>query len=520
MESNTNKQIKFEIIKPKLRIKSHYQLIVLAGIIIAYYLYKIIKDRSILDLFQRPGSFFYHMFSFFIIRVLILFLAIGIIGALLDKIGLRFLIEKLESFFFDFSLDTVPVEKKASSSIEKLPIDKITENMDSIRKKESEEYINKGVPEIKEVYMPTDEQYEYLQKEADEILESMKNRIEQSAKIPQEHPLRNLVGKENVTIEEIINSSIEYMGYRESKYDLSLIKSAQNYDQLLNRIKPYIDEKVNVKDIKKDIQEPHTYLFKDLMKQMFGQLKSSWKGHIGEERVTEHLELFKDVIINIPNVRFELEDTSIEADNVVVTDKGIFCIETKNYGREGETILITKDGLWKRYDGDHEIPMKNVTEQHNRHLGIMQRFINNELKKMGFEIPYVYFEEIYVIANDEVAINNMSEFKVVRPSSVYNTIRNTITNIKLSRDVQLAICKIIEENRAELKKYPVKSYKENFLFYFDNLISWVENRYTKYDHMDLYLDSIIALGKKICLYETGTRNYYGRVQPVRYITIE
>ena len=72
----------------------------------------------------------------------------------------------------------------------------------------------------------------------------------------------------------------------------------------------------------------------------------------GEEKVNNELEIFRDVVKNLGSVRLEVEGTTVEADHIVLAEKGIFCIETKNIGAlsKGDTIHISKDGLIRRYN--------------------------------------------------------------------------------------------------------------------------------------------------------------------------
>ncbi|KPU27591.1 hypothetical protein TR13x_03380 [Caloranaerobacter sp. TR13] len=202
---------------------------------------------------------------------------------------------------------------------------------------------------------------------------------------------------------------------------------------------------------------------------------ASRSGLAGEKRLNEELFLYRDVIKNLGSIRLEVENTTVESDSIIISENGVFCIEVKNYGDNSNSgkIVISKDGAWKRYNASgKEVPIHNVTAQIYRHIGIQQRFLNEELKKINAEdVPYVHFRPIVVIANDNIEIENNSDIPVLRISNVYHYILNYKAEEKLDKKYWDAIEKILVENNKGLKPYPVKHYTPQIVEAYEGLLS-------------------------------------------------
>ena len=93
-------------------------------------------------------------------------------------------------------------------------------------------------------------------------------------------------------------------------------------------------------------------------------------GLTGEKNVNKELDMYKDMFVNIPNVRFEVDGQTVESDNILISKKGIFTVEVKNFSPKGNYGLhITKDGQWlKVLENGRTEPMKDVASQMNRHI--------------------------------------------------------------------------------------------------------------------------------------------------------
>lgn len=179
----------------------------------------------------------------------------------------------------------------------------------------------------------------------------------------------------------------------------------------------------------------------------------------GERRVDEELRMYDELFTNLSGVRFEIEGQSVETDNLILSTRGIFSIEVKNFGSSGSySVHITKDGQWLKVLKDgHSEPMADVMSQVNRHLALKQKVINQELKqRLGDNAPSLFMKPIIVIANDNVMIHNESDMPIMRISQIYHHIMKQEET--LSNDLLRLIRDIVDERRLPLKKYPVKSY--------------------------------------------------------------
>lgn len=216
--------------------------------------------------------------------------------------------------------------------------------------------------------------------------------------------------------------------------------------------------------------------FEDILSEYQNDMMKIEAGVLGEERLQKELELFKDVLTCLYNIRIEPEGETIETDVIVISTHGVYSIEVKNYGEDGNFNLeITSDGQWIKKYSDYDKPMKDVGQQGNRHVGLAQRFMNQKLREqIHEEIPYIYMEPIYVIANDVVRINNDSGMTILRPSQVYNYIRSKPEQIP--REYISIIKDIFEANRLPAKKYPQRNYDKEL----DVLLKYYIPRYLYY----------------------------------------
>ena len=195
----------------------------------------------------------------------------------------------------------------------------------------------------------------------------------------------------------------------------------------------------------------------------------------GEEYVNRHLEIYEDEIINLPNIRLEVAGNSIENDNILITRKGIFVLEVKNIGTTGSySILVENNGRWlKKFSNKPpEVMNFNATVQNDRHIAILQKFLNNKLNRSIQKNNYLKAEGIVVIANENLDLKNESMQNIYRVSEIYRFI-NTFDDV-LTYSEMLEIKEIILKENLKPKKYPILDYKseiKNNTNTFNSLIS-------------------------------------------------
>lgn len=198
-----------------------------------------------------------------------------------------------------------------------------------------------------------------------------------------------------------------------------------------------------------------------------------FSGVAGEKMVEEEFDIYKDELEYFSNIRFEDDNLSVETDGLIVSDRGIFSIEIKNF--KFPKIKISKDGQWKKcYYGAggtlEEEVMKDVGSQMNRHIIITERLFNRHLKEQNIK-DKIEIKPMIIIANNQIEIENDSDMVIVRSSQIYNNFKKSDCNY--SKKAISEIKKYIKDNKLSAKKYDIINYEKTF----ENITkSLLENR--------------------------------------------
>lgn len=204
----------------------------------------------------------------------------------------------------------------------------------------------------------------------------------------------------------------------------------------------------------------------------------------GERRTSEELDMHEGIWKHYANVRFEVNGKSVESDNIIVSTKGVFTIEVKNYSPYGHyDIHIKNDGQWLKIYSDGEVePMADVTSQMNRHIALKNKKIRECYQEMYKDNIPLTLLPIIVIGNDNVQVQNDTTLPIMRVSQIYHHIINKPDVLTLQEVERISA--IIEENMLSPKTYEMKDYlsavKESFSLmvertkHFDQLIELTE----------------------------------------------
>lgn len=191
----------------------------------------------------------------------------------------------------------------------------------------------------------------------------------------------------------------------------------------------------------------------------------------GELVVNNELK-FNSNLRKLSNIRLEFKDRnqvySFENDMIILSRKGIFLIEIKNYHFD---VLIDSSGRWmKKMKYSSEL-MFNVATQNNRHVGLLDSFLK---KHTNIDVES---KSVIVVANYDYNVLNMSNQVVLRPSDVYMHIMNYPD---IYTDKQLdELENILSENALPLKEYAIFDYEREINFnmkYFINKIIEMDYR--------------------------------------------
>ena len=289
----------------------------------------------------------------------------------------------------------------------------------------------------KRIYVTNDEKHKYL-KRLEEVLSSY-----------------------NVTLSTLEELVIYFVD--------TIEKVRESKEELERRIGVHIYQDHHVAEIVNEFYDKilkYYYYLVEKSHMYVGEYQSAYLGLQGEERVSKELKLYDDILLTIPNTRFEVEGISVETDHFVLSPFGLFSIEVKNLGSSGKySIIIEKDGRWlKKFpNGKTEIMENNITSQTYRHIALKQKLINGELKKrrkkddLEFE-EYLQIYPMIVIANDIVEIENYSDVPVLRVSNIYHHISKHSKH--LSKDILNQVKDIIHSNTLAPKRYPMEDMED------------------------------------------------------------
>ncbi|WP_283693973.1 nuclease-related domain-containing protein [Clostridium perfringens] len=240
---------------------------------------------------------------------------------------------------------------------------------------------------------------------------------------------------------------------------------------------------------------------RDLCSNLYRKVENEYRvvklGIDGENRVNENLHLFRREFIKFDGARFTDSDgNSVECDNIIISPKGIFILEVKNYGEtEGYSLKIDKTGGWRKVRGNSSESMNSPVGQNIRHIAVLK----NILRDRGINVNV---KGLVVIANEKVEIDNQSDSKVIRHTSLYEELSKG-ENI-LSEEQCEEISNIIKSILEPDKKYPTNNY--------DSFISLLRT------YRALIIDEILdynSLAKKenldlvFLMYSGCERNYGG-----------
>lgn len=153
------------------------------------------------------------------------------------------------------------------------------------------------------------------------------------------------------------------------------------------------------------------------------------------------------------------ENYSSEIDSIIITDRAIFIIETKNY-KKGTSILVTKDGEW--YKDNNKLDINPIAQVTNHSLLIRRFLLKNNI---NFELPII---PIIAIGNGDIKSsvekNENLLVKVLHTDLLGGYILNYIESNPqiITIDNVQKINSLIQSNALPLKKYSVIQYNYNF----------------------------------------------------------
>lgn len=192
--------------------------------------------------------------------------------------------------------------------------------------------------------------------------------------------------------------------------------------------------------------------YETLLEESEKNVRIAQKGKAGEDRVSRVLQQCRGRFFYLENVvipAYEEKGKTSETDVYIISSKGVFVCEVKNYGRSGQTLVIPDTGDWEVYEEDRFLKSKpSAFVQNERHCNATSAFIKEHL---GKEVPII---PVVIIANDEVAINSQSRNAVIRADEILGFVENWQDAVDY--DTQKQIVRAFEENMLDVNDFPVK----------------------------------------------------------------
>ena len=239
------------------------------------------------------------------------------------------------------------------------------------------------------------------------------------------------------------------------------------YGTLLRLAKEYIDkEKIMQYCESNSIEVPEELqCVLDKMEEVEKEHGSLKKGLEGETKVRESVNLFSDKVKIIQNGRFIFDDIDIEVDLILVSKKGVFCLEVKNW--KDDAVLDEKGFLRREKDNEEEKNGKNIVGQMKRHRHCLRRMLE---KGLGKEIP-VYSVFLWQNNNSKLEIE-FSDIIVCYTNTLENKIFNNDYEDVLSEEQLKVIEECLNFNKKSERKYELKVDKA-FLEIFKNVATFI-----------------------------------------------
>lgn len=198
-------------------------------------------------------------------------------------------------------------------------------------------------------------------------------------------------------------------------------------------------------------------------------------GRRGEIEIQNDVKLFSDKIKMLYNCHFIAADIDVEIDMIIVSTKGIFCIEVKNWGEDAE---LTEKGYLKSKRKNIDVAGRLRRHQHCLRR-MLETVVDNELvikpillwqnnkskidDKFG-KVPICYkntLEEI-IFKGDDIFSNNEIELIYTKLKDSLREERkyDTLIDKKFIEDLEYLLTKTFKQELEQQKEIRERRYKK------------------------------------------------------------
>lgn len=195
----------------------------------------------------------------------------------------------------------------------------------------------------------------------------------------------------------------------------------------------------------------------------------------GEKRMDKELLSFSynNEFKFLKNVVLKFEGKSFETDFLIFSKYGIFSIEVKNIGENGNFgIRITNDGQWlKVLNNGNTVPMSDISSQVNFHTSMTEKMLHQYKKEKNVVLPEV--KPAIIIANNNVMIDNQARLPVFRISQFIHELKSN--PITMDENTQTDLYEWFQQFIIPAKKYEAEDFVENIEKSYQNFIQLNDN---------------------------------------------
>lgn len=220
------------------------------------------------------------------------------------------------------------------------------------------------------------------------------------------------------------------------------------------------------------------------------------KGKLGRNNLKKAIKdnnIYKNTLTD---VILKANGETIGNNAVIVTGKGVFVIELKNYGNSDDTLTVSKEGTWTlKHKQDVPVIINDMAQLNNKRCAITQTVINNKLKEKGItDIPFLDCISVICIANDDVRISNFSNHILCRTSNLIKIIENHRPNssFRLTPQLQNTIIEILRQENMPLLKYNISDRTEKIKVLNSNIDQLISDLYICGEIIENYNKHIIS----------------------------
>lgn len=179
------------------------------------------------------------------------------------------------------------------------------------------------------------------------------------------------------------------------------------------------------------------------------------KGKLGEIKVASILKSLGSDFIVLNDVMLNTDNVTSQIDHIVLSEYGIFVIETKNY--KGWIFGNEKSENWQQIIYDRKYSFRNPVKQNKSHVFALKKVLKDysfieyhsivaftgsaELKNIDSSVPVVYAEYLNTVIMDRCIQKSLTKDQLINIKSILEASdikdkkskQNHIQNIRQSR---------------------------------------------------------------------------------------